>query len=120
MTGLNDSDRATAWSWQEPPPLSTSPPSLCTFAVRVEFDQRVTGDDFLADLSGNPSHRLFDFLPQISTNDAGRAEIELTIPGTDMWTSILTAMTVIRQSGYDPAAVHVTSGGELQERVEAA
>jgi hypothetical protein len=88
--------------------------------VRVEFDQRVADEDLLVDLSGNPRHKLFDFLPHISTNQAGRAEIELTIPGADVWTSILTAMTVIRQSGYDPAAVHVTSGRGHQDRVEAA
>ena len=84
-------------------------PLARAFSVRVELDHYVAGDDVLFDISGNPGHRLFDFLPRVSTNAAGRAEIELTVPGADVWTSILTAMTVIRQSGYDPAAVHVTT-----------
>ncbi len=89
-------------------PISPAMPLARAFSVRVEFAHYIAGDDVLVDISGNPGHRLFDFLPQVTTNAAGRAEIELTVPGTDVWTSVLTAMTVIRQSGYDPAAVHVT------------
>ena len=33
--------------------------------------------------------------------------MHLTVPGPDVWTSLLTAMAVIRQSGYAPIAVHV-------------
>jgi hypothetical protein len=120
MTAPNDGAWATESTGQDSAPLSTAPPAPCAFSVRVEFDQRVADEDFRADLSGNPSHRLFDFLPRIATNDADRAEIELTVPGADIWTSILTAMAVIRQSGYDPAAVHVTTSNELHERGRAA
>lgn len=101
---------------RDPVPLSSAPPQTRVFAVRVEFDQSVADGDFLLDISGNPGHRLFDFLPQVTTNAAGRAELELTVPGADVWTSVLTAMTVIRQSGYDPAAVHVTSDHPDRER----
>lgn len=93
-------------------PISPAMPLARAFSVRVELDHYLAGDDVLVDISGNPGHRLFDFLPQVTTNADGRAEIELTIPGADVWTSVLTAMTVIRQSGYDPAAVHVTTARE--------
>ena len=37
----------------------------------------------------------------------GQLELHLTVPGPDVWTSLLTAMAVIRQSGYTPIAVHI-------------
>ncbi len=110
MIGPFQDDRIMTPPAPDSMPLSPAMPLGRAFSVRVEFDQRVADGDFLLDISGNPGHRLFDLLPQVSTNAAGRAEIELTVPGTDVWTSILTAMTVLRQSGYDPVAVHVTSG----------
>lgn len=109
MTAPDDDRRDTSWSAADPIPVSPAMPLARAFSVRVEFAHYVAGDDVLVDISGNPGHRLFDFLPQVTTNAAGRAEIELTVPGADVWTSVLTAMTVIRQSGYDPAAVHVTT-----------
>jgi hypothetical protein len=38
--------------------------------------------------------------------------LHLTVPGPDVWTSLLTAMAVIRQSGYAPIAVHVLDNSE--------
>ena len=76
--------------------------------VRVEFDHLVTRDDFVEDLAGNSRHRLLDFLPQVTTNLDGRIELRLNVPGLDVWASVLTAMSVVRQSGYEPVAVHVT------------
>lgn len=77
------------------------------YEVRAEFDHVVIRDDFVADLAGNPGHRLLQFQPQVTINTKGQLELHLTVPGPDVWTSLLTAMTVIRQSGYAPIAVHV-------------
>lgn len=106
-----DHDRRDVPPTGGPIPTSPAMPLARAFSVRVELAHYVAGDDVLVDFSGNPGHRLFDFLPQVSTNAAGRAEIELTVPGADVWSCVLTAMTVVRQSGFDPAAVHVTTAG---------
>ncbi len=89
-------------------PGAALPPSR-SFSVRAEFDGRVTDADLLLDLTGQPRHGLVDFHPAVTVNDSGRTEIELTVPAADVWTSVLMAMALIRQSGYDPAAVHVAA-----------
>jgi len=81
---------------------------LSEYTVRVEFD-RADIDDFAEDLAGNSRHRLLDFLPQVSVNAADRIELRLTVPGPDLWTSVLTAMSVVTQAGYEPVAVQVTT-----------
>ena len=48
----------------------------------------------------------------MTINTKGQIELHLTVPGPDVWTSLLTAMTVIRQSGYAPIAVHVRHNSE--------
>ncbi len=78
--------------------------------MRVEFDRAVI-DDFAEDLAGNSRHRLLDFRPEVSVNAADRVELRLTVPGPDLWTSVLTAMSVVTQAGYQPVAVQVTSDG---------
>ena len=80
--------------------VSPGVPPACGYEVRAEFDQFVIRDDFVADLAGNTSHRLLEFQPQVAINTKGQLELRLTVPGPDVWTSLLTAMTVIRQSGY--------------------
>ena len=85
------------------------------FAVQLSSITASPTGDFPADLSSNPGHRLFEFLPRVSTNEAGRAEIELTVPSADVWTSVLTAMSAIRQSGYSAAALHVTTNDNSDE-----
>jgi hypothetical protein len=91
----------------DPHPVSPGLPPTCGYEVRAEFDHLVIRDDFVADMAGNPGHRLLQFHPQVSINTKGQLELHLTVPGPDVWTSLLTAMTVIRQSGYAPIAVHV-------------
>ena len=91
----------------DPHPLSPGMPPVCGYEVRAKFDQRVIRDDFVADLAGNSAHRLLEFQPQMIINAKGQLELHLTVPGPDVWTSLLTAMTVIRQSGYAPIAVLV-------------
>jgi hypothetical protein len=87
-------------------------PPAFGYEVRAKFDQFVICDDFVADLSGNSNHRLLEFQPQLTINTKGQLELHLTVPGPDVWTSLLTAMTVIRQSGYAPIAVHVRDKSE--------
>jgi hypothetical protein len=96
----------------DPHPLSPGMPPASGYEVRAEFDQFVIRDDFVADLAGNTSHRLHEFQPQLTINPEGQLELHLTIPGPDVWTSLLTAMAVIRQSGYAPIAVHVLDNSE--------
>jgi hypothetical protein len=91
----------------DPHPVSPGMPPACGYEVRAEFDHLVIRDDFVADIAGNPGHRLLQFQPQVTINTKGQLELHLTVPGHDVWTSLLTAMTVIRQSGYAPIAVHV-------------
>ncbi|MET0695348.1 MAG: hypothetical protein ABWX96_12240 [Propionibacteriaceae bacterium] len=76
-------------------------------SVRVEFDPVFTLDDFVDDLTGNSQHALWAFEPQLTTNVAGRVELLLIVPGTDLWTSVLTTMSVVRQAGYQPVAVQI-------------
>jgi hypothetical protein len=96
----------------DPHPLSPGTPPARGYEVRAEFAQFVIRDDFVADLVGNSGHRLFEFQPQMTTNNSGRLELHLTVPGPDVWTSLLTAMTVIRQSGYAPITVQVRDNSE--------
>ena len=91
----------------DPHPLSPGMPPACGYEVRAKFDQCVIRDDFVADLAGNSAHRLLEFQPKMIINAKGQLELHLTVPGPDVWTSLLTAMTVIRQSGYAPIAVLV-------------
>ncbi|HJQ86942.1 MAG TPA: hypothetical protein VJ820_05710 [Propionibacteriaceae bacterium] len=93
-------------------PVSSGMAPACRYEVRAEFDHLVISDDFLADLAGNTSHRLHEFQPQLTINPEGQLELHLTVPGPDVWTSLLTAMAVIRQSGYAPIAVHVLDNSE--------
>jgi hypothetical protein len=46
---------------------------------------------------------LLEFLPQVSEISSGRVELRLTVPGPDLWTSVLTAMSVVTQAGYHPS-----------------
>jgi hypothetical protein len=96
----------------DPHPMSPGMPPACRYEVRAEFDHLVIRDDFIADLAGNTSHRLLEVQPQMTINTKGQIELHLTVPGPDVWTSLLTAMTVIRQSGYAPIAVHVRDNPE--------
>jgi hypothetical protein len=91
----------------DPYPVSPGMPPGCGYEVRAEFDHVVIRDDFVADIAGNPGHRLLQFQPQVTINTKGQLELHLTVPGPDVWTSLLTAMAVIRQSGYAPVAVLV-------------
>jgi len=93
-------------------PVSSGMAPACRYEVRAEFDHLVISDDFLADLAGNTSHHLHEFQPQLTINPEGQLELHLTVPGPDVWTSLLTAMAVIRQSGYAPIAVHVLDNSE--------
>ena len=96
--------------------MSPGMPPAGAYEVRAEFDHFVVRDDLVADLAGNSSHRFFEFQPQVTINTKGQLELHLTVPGPDVWTSLLTAMTVIRQSGYAPVAVHVRDNPEPATR----
>jgi hypothetical protein len=96
----------------DPHALSPGMPSTGGYRVRAKFDQLVIRDDFVADLTGNLGHRLLDFQPQVTINTKGQVELHLTVAGPDVWTSLLIAMVVIRQSGYAPIAVLVFDNAE--------
>jgi hypothetical protein len=96
----------------DPYALSPGMPPARGYQVRAKFDQLVLRDDFVADLTGNTGHHLRDFHPQVTINTKEQVELHLTIAGPDVWTSLLTAMAVIRQSGYAPIAVHVCDNSE--------
>jgi hypothetical protein len=96
----------------DPHPMRPGMPPVGGYEVRAEFDHLVIRDDFVADMAGNTHHRLLEFQPQLTLNAKGQLELHLTVPGPDVWTSLLTAMAVIRQSGYAPIAVHVLDNPE--------
>ena len=50
----------------------------------------------------------------MTTTSEGRAQVSLSVPGSDVWSSLLTVMAVIHQSGYHPAAVHVVTQDALR------
>jgi hypothetical protein len=103
----------------DPHPVSPGMPPASGYEVRAEFDHLVIRDDLVADMTGSSSHRLLEFQPQVTINTKGQLELHLTVPGPDVWTSLLTAMTVIRQSGYAPIAVHVLENPEWTTHVQA-
>ncbi|MFL6044577.1 MAG: hypothetical protein ACJ72M_05605 [Propionibacteriaceae bacterium] len=96
----------------DPDVLSPGMPPGRGYEVRAKFDQFVLRGDLVADLAGNSSHRLLEFQPEVTINTKGQVELHLTVPGSDVWTSLLTAMAVIRQSGYAPIAVLVLDNSE--------
>jgi hypothetical protein len=100
------------FGWNDPHVLSPGMPPLRGYGVRAKFDQFVIRDDFIADLAGNSGHRLLEFQPQVTINSKGQVELHLIVPGPDVWTSLLTAMVVIRGSGYAPIAVLVFDNSE--------
>jgi hypothetical protein len=104
----------------DPHPVSPDMPPASGYEVRAKFDRLVIRDDFIADMAGNSGHRLLEFQPQVTVDTKGQLELHLTVPGPDVWTSLLTAMTVIRQSGYAPIAVHVLENPESTAHVQAA
>lgn len=88
---------------------SSRVPMTRAYLVRVELDGPVSGDEVHADLTEDPAHQLSAFRPQITTAPSGHPEVGLVVPGPDVWTSVLTAMALLRQSGYDLHALHVVS-----------
>ena len=96
----------------DPHPMSSGMPPGDGYEVRAEFDHLVIRDDFVADLAGNSGHRFHELQPHLTLNPKGQLELHLTVPGPDVWTSLLTAMAVIRQSGYTPIAVHILDNPE--------
>lgn len=101
---------ATGAGWDPAVPS----PQVCH--VRVVLGDLVTDADVRADLAGDPAHWLLEFAPEITTARTGRAEIEMTVPGPDLWAATLTTMAVLRRSGYDLHSIHVQSRAEDEER----
>lgn len=57
----------------------------------------------------SPQHRMHQHLPSVSHASDGRTHLTLTVASVDVWSCTLTAMALIRQSGYEPTAVHVAA-----------
>jgi hypothetical protein len=97
---------------EDPDVLSPGMPPGRGYEVRARFEHFVLREDFVADLAGSSSHRLLEFQPEVTITTEGQVELHLTVPGPDVWTLLLTAMAVIRQSGYAPIAVLVSDNRE--------
>ena len=91
-------------------------PSQQVCDVRVELSNLVTDADVRADLAGDPAHWLLEFAPEITTTPTGRAEVEMTVPGPDLWAATLTTMAVLRRSGYDLHSIQVRSRTTDEDR----
>lgn len=87
-----------------PPPAPTA-----LFDVHVELGDTVSDEELRHDLAADPFHWLHEYRPRVAQSAAGRVTVTLTIPGLDLWTTALTTMAVLRQSGYDLHALHVVS-----------
>ena len=85
------------------------PQAIANFHVLVEFADWVTDDDLVTDLAQSSLHRLHDYQPNVVRSRDGRTQLRFTVDGPDLWTSTLTAMAIVRQSGYEPSAVHVAA-----------
>ena len=79
------------------------------FRVLVEFAEWVTDEDIVTDLARSSLHRFHDYQPIVACSLDGRTELTLTVDGPDLWTSALTVMALVRQSGFEPCAVHVAA-----------
>ena len=69
--------------------------------VRVELSDRISDDEIRGDLAADPAHWLLEFSPAVAATSTGRVSVGLMVPGPDLWTAALTAMAVLRRSGYD-------------------
>lgn len=100
---------------------SASPgvPELHRFAVRIVFDDVVSGEELCVDLEQRSGHQLGVYQPTVSTTSDGLIEVSLSVPGSDVWSSLLTVMAVIHQSGYHPAAVQVATHNEFGQSAAA-
>ena len=79
------------------------------YAVRVELADVITDEELRADLDADPFHWLLRFSPQLSQAASGRMTIDLTVPGPDVWTTTLTTMAALRQSGYGMHSLQVVT-----------
>lgn len=77
------------------------------FQVRVELDGTITDEELRHDLDADPFHWLLELQPRLARSSSGRVTLDLTIPGSDLWSTALTTMAVLRQSGYGMHALHV-------------
>ena len=84
-------------------------PTRSSCEVRVELGEAVTAEELRHDLDADPFHWLLEFHPRVAQSAAGRVTVALTIPGPDVWTTALTTMAVLRQSGYGLHALHVVT-----------
>jgi hypothetical protein len=82
---------------------------VAVFRVLVEFAEWVTNDDIVTDLEQSSLHRFHDYEPSVARSLHGRTELTLTVDGPDLWTSALTVMALVRQSGFEPSALHVAA-----------
>ena len=85
------------------------PDRQVVFRVLVEFADWVTDDDIVSDLERSSLHRFHDYQPRVARSLHGRTELALTVDGPDLWTSALTVMALVRQSGFEPSALHVAA-----------
>jgi hypothetical protein len=89
------------------------------YQICVALDERFGPNDVSGDVRANQQHPLHKHEVHIATSSHGGAVLVLTFTAVDLWTAILTSMTVVRQSGYIPIAVQAstTSGRSRTERL---
>lgn len=87
----------------------SEPVPLGVYAVRVELADVITEEELRHDLDANPFHWLLEFKPRLAKSPSGRVTVDLTIAGPDVWTTTLTTMAVLRQSGYGMHALQVVT-----------
>jgi len=86
-----------------------SPVPLAVHEVGVELKDTISVEELRHDLDADPFNWLLELKPRIAHATSGRVRLDLTIPGSDVWTTALTTMAVLRQSGYAMHALHIVT-----------
>ena len=92
------------------------PAPTALYEVHVELGDTISDEELRHDLDADPFHWLLEFRPRVARSAAGRVTVTLSIPGPDLWTTALTTMAALRQSGYDLHALHVVNQDGSDER----
>jgi hypothetical protein len=85
------------------------------YQIQAELDERFEPADVRLDLQTNGLHPLHEHDVHIALSHCGSAVLGLSFTAVDLWSAILTTMSLLRQGGYVPTAVEARGMTELFE-----
>ena len=99
---------------KRPPGRDAGLPARVTspnFTVRVSLqDAPTTRQDRLHETAG----QMADFDPAFGWDSAGRANVTLRVPATDLWVAVLLAMGAVTGTGHHPERIEAMPSAEPQ------